>query len=113
MTKPIEIDLSSQGIRAPAAASGVTALAPPSGVKPASGLEQSRSSTGAGDGWIEWGGGECPVEPETKVRVKTIGMGPRTGLAKNVGYWERTPALYHQRAGEIRAYKVVKPEGGQ
>ena len=28
---------------------GVTALAPPSGVEPASGLEQSRSSTGAGD----------------------------------------------------------------
>ena len=32
--------------RAPAAF-GVTALAPPSGVEPASGLEQSRSSTGA------------------------------------------------------------------
>jgi hypothetical protein len=35
-------------VRAPAAASGVTALAPPSGVKPQEGLEQSRSSTGAG-----------------------------------------------------------------
>lgn len=23
------------------------------------------------DGWIEWSGGECPVEPNTLIRVKT------------------------------------------
>lgn len=59
-------------------------------------------------GWIEWHGGECPVPPETMVRVK-LRADAQTG---------RTPIEAHISAGRFRwnhtgdggdivAYKVV------
>ncbi len=53
--------------------------------------------------WIEWAGGECPVDPETLVQVK---------LACNYGSDEAEPAGMlvwecYDSLGDIIAYRVV------
>lgn len=53
--------------------------------------------------WIEWGGGECPVQPETRVCIRV-----RDGWEdweENAGYWK----WKHLGAGgDIIAYRVRK-----
>lgn len=54
-----------------------------------------------GDGWIEWGGGECPVEPMEIVEVKIT----QTSQAEGVAHcWD-----WHHEEGEnnIIAYRII------
>ncbi len=58
------------------------------------------------DGWIEWGGGECPVEPSTKIGVRY----------RNGGEFHRNITAASQRwsnngwPADIIAYRLHKPE---
>jgi len=63
-------------------------------------------SSEGGDGWIEWNGGECPVDPETIVDVRD-----RDGII-----WDEWPAKNHDwRHGtdspdeEPVAYRISTP----
>lgn len=56
------------------------------------------------DGWIEWGGGECPLNPSSKVQVKLSSGDECTGNA-DYFVWEETPFRY-----EVIAYRVVQQE---
>lgn len=60
-------------------------------------------AAGADDGWIEWVGGECPVEDNKRVEVKF-----RDGfIGQDVAFW-----LGWSHGGDdndIIAYRVVKP----
>lgn len=56
--------------------------------------------------WIEWNGGECPVDPETVVEVKfrgpAVGMEPDRDLAEaTCFYW-----LHDNDCSDIIAYRV-------
>jgi len=63
----------------------------------------------AGD-WIEWNGGECPVDPETLVDTcKRNGdkcYGFRAGVRIHVGCWDRA---WRSRRTDIIAYRIVRP----
>lgn len=58
------------------------------------------------DGWIEWGGGECPIElPRQEVEYLT-----------RLGNKHITPACdlrwYHEgKGGDIIAYRVIENDG--
>lgn len=53
-----------------------------------------------GDGWIEWHGGECPVDDNTVVEVRTHGWGSDARRADEFR-WGR-------HAGDIIAYREVQ-----
>lgn len=57
----------------------------------------------ADQGWIEWRGGDCPVNSNTWVEVD-YGAGPCRGVAKNF-WWGWT---INGKAGDITRYRVVK-----
>ncbi len=59
----------------------------------------------ADKGWIEWGGGDCPVGHLIRLRVKTRCNVERIGLAGDF-YW----AAYGG-PGEITAYRFAEEEG--
>jgi len=54
-----------------------------------------------GDGWIEWGGGDCPVEPMAIVEVKFTQTPKDEGIAH---CWD-----WHHEEGEnnIIAYRII------
>lgn len=58
----------------------------------------------ADDGWIEWGGGVCPVDGETMVVVKFSDGRVYSGFCAQV--WDWSPDGV---ARDIIAYRVVKP----
>lgn len=67
-------------------------------------------AAGATDGWTEWGGGECPVDPETRVEVKCRDGYMDDGKAKwfskpnnSTDWWEWDAA----RSNHIIAYRVL------
>lgn len=63
--------------------------------------------------WIEWRGGECPVDPDTRVDIWLRSGNQTAGfLARTWGWrWDPSPA---RNDGDIVAYRVVseppKPE---
>lgn len=60
------------------------------------------------DDWIVWTGGECPVDPDTKVMVKIRGVESGGALdVKSANYWHWGWSG-GESVGEIVAYKVVK-----
>lgn len=52
------------------------------------------------DGWIEWRGGECPVDPETRVEV----MWGAQKICSSSRAW----AFNWGPSGGIVAYRIVK-----
>lgn len=58
-----------------------------------------------GDGWIDWAGGECPVDPCTLVEVELRDRVKDTRLAGE--YWW-THGGDHSPGGDIVRYRVVK-----
>lgn len=58
-----------------------------------------------GEGWIEWSGGECPVDKEAIVECKfdIYPRGPESGTAK---YW-RWETVHEEGWRNIIAYRVV------
>jgi hypothetical protein len=62
-------------------------------------------SRGASDGWIEWYGGECPVDEGTPVEIE-MRCGDKTRVAAEAGCFRWS----HEGAkGDIIRYRVVKP----
>ncbi len=61
----------------------------------------------ADDGWIDWKGGECPVDGNADVEIK-FRDGCLGGMIRKAGgyYWGRSNAEYDS---DIIAYRVVKP----
>ena len=67
------------------------------------------------DGWIEWEGGECPVEPEDLVQVQYLNearsrserFSPKRAATKKWA-WTTVGHGVSSRANII-AYRVVKP----
>lgn len=58
------------------------------------------------DGWIEWHGGECPVDPDTEVEicVRAAGYGPNQKDSRPAGklqWW------HDLRASDVVAYRMV------
>jgi len=59
------------------------------------------------DGWIPWGGGDCPIPLDTKVEVSCRGPYPTsTGLARDFS-WGHLEMLYDT---DIVSYRVIKEE---
>lgn len=63
------------------------------------------------DGWIEWQGGECPVEPDTLIEpgFRPFSFHQKAGF--DVGAVERAASFrwnHNGRAGDIIAYRVVQ-----
>ncbi len=65
------------------------------------------------DGWVEWGGGECPVAPDTVVRFKLRMVCDKyfvnsysIGIADNHRWHHDEDEAF----ADIVAYCVVKPE---
>lgn len=54
------------------------------------------------DGWIEWAGGECPVDGEALVDVRFVGGEECSG--ERACAWDWT---YENRDFDITAYRVV------
>jgi hypothetical protein len=59
------------------------------------------------DGWIEWGGGECPINPMAIVEVKFTLTPQGEGIAN---WWD-----WHHGEGEnnILAYRVIENDGSE
>lgn len=57
------------------------------------------------DGWIEWTGGDCPVDGRAVVYVKYRDGGISTSIAACFGWQRRC-----NDDGDIVAYKIVKEE---
>ena len=65
------------------------------------------------DGWIEWSGGDCPVEQKAWVDVK-FRDGRGSAMTHTAGYWddvELSESCWHHEPCEldIVAYRVVTP----
>lgn len=58
------------------------------------------------DGWIEWGGGECPVGPETEVEIQLRWDDVREST--NVIQAGRFPWIWSNDSYDIIAYRIVK-----
>lgn len=57
------------------------------------------------DAWIEWGGGECPVDKNAKVEFKSPGGSAGLQRAKYLNW-------FHNGAGDdIIAYRVIENDG--
>jgi len=60
------------------------------------------------DGWLEWGGGECPIPDNTRVQVKFLdGYAPVVAEPQYL----RWQTLGLGVSGDIIAYRVIGSEG--
>ena len=57
------------------------------------------------DGWIEWGGGDCPVDRVTEVEVKFKSGTHDPGASAHIWDW----TYNNPNDDHIIAYRVVKP----
>lgn len=63
--------------------------------------DQYEAALAKNDGWIEWGGGECPVDLHSMLDVKYLGGGINTNVKAGGQVW------YHTRHfGDIIAYRL-------
>ena len=58
--------------------------------------------------WTVWTGGECPVDPETKVRVELRNGERDTGLGKEF-LWNHVDGRSAAARLDIVSYRVVRP----
>lgn len=61
------------------------------------------------DGWIEWEGGECPVDRGTIVDVRHRNGGEHISCAA-LGLWNQTWGRVGKNPDDIIAYRLHKPE---
>lgn len=61
--------------------------------------------------WIEWKGGECPVDPEAivKVRYRPMRFHPEGPPGEGMDHARSVRWSHGNNAGDIIAYRVVKP----
>lgn len=59
----------------------------------------------ADDGWVEWGGGECPVGSGVNVDVRLRGGGFLRGTPAGAHYWR-----YSGVSADITAYRLAKEQ---
>lgn len=66
------------------------------------------------DGWIEWGGGECPVEVGALIDVKYrdlhVQLGSKVGDRSDVELYATTHWRHSGGAADIITYRLHKPE---
>ena len=62
-----------------------------------------RRTTPSNDGWIEWSGGECPVEAVERVEIK-LRDGEKNSASAHAFWWGRSK---HESTGDIISYRVV------
>lgn len=67
--------------------------------------EQYESALAASDSWIEWGGGECPVDLHEKLDVKYLGGGTNINVKAGGQMWSHA-----RHFGDIIAYRLHKPD---
>lgn len=71
--------------------------------------DQYEAALAAGDGWIEWGGGECPVGDCELVVAKLRDGTVLTPLsASHLAWWSNEPGFCNGR--DIIAYRLHKPD---
>lgn len=61
------------------------------------------------DGWIEWGGGECPVDEESAVDVMQRNGALMLGEPAGCFEWKHGNAVLHESPMDIVAYRIVGP----
>ena len=66
------------------------------------------------DGWIEWGGGDCPVHPDTRVNVMLRCWDSQSRRERKLDASAGTASIYRWDhigdIGDIVAYRVFRPE---
>lgn len=67
--------------------------------------EQYEAALAKNDGWIEWGGGECPVDLHEKLDVKYLGGGTNINVKAGGQMWSHA-----RHFGDIIAYRQHKPD---
>lgn len=60
------------------------------------------------DGWIEWGGGECPAPPESKISVRLRGAEGEKYHGHQADWFEWN---HYGNALDIIAYRVIENDG--
>lgn len=65
--------------------------------------EAGKSEKKADDGWIEWSGGECPVDPCAIVEIRMLSSETEVQHAHQYR-WD-----HKGYGGDIIAYRVVRP----
>ena len=71
------------------------------------------ASTPPNDGWIEWKGGECPVDPDLRVQVR-FRDGEKSSANRTAGWWhgagydapETSNWIHDGGEADIIAYRV-------
>ena len=69
-------------------------------------------------GWVEWGGGDCPLADDTLVEVRTLDPDEGDYVtefaegAYTAGFWKRPADWWkheHQDGTNIIAYRIITP----
>lgn len=69
--------------------------------------EYAPESVAIDDGWIEWSGGDCPVDPDTIVRYRLRGYDGIFGSCRaKLLSWNMD---FARPSADIIAYRVIKP----
>lgn len=77
---------------------------------------QYEASLAANDGWLEWGGGECPVETGTLVDIRIRNGKESHGVRANESTYRVNPDASYPfwrkdgKGGDIIAYRLHKPD---
>ena len=59
--------------------------------------------------WVEWTGGECPVDPASVVQVRLFNYGQNEAVSAGMQNWQHLPKTHHSYDINIVAYRVVRP----
>lgn len=58
--------------------------------------------------WVEWTGGECPVDPASVVQVRLFNYGQNEAVIAGPQNWKHLPKTHHSYDINIVAYRVHK-----
>jgi hypothetical protein len=59
--------------------------------------------------WVEWTGGECPIDPTTKVQTRLFCYGRNDTCVAGLEQWQHNPKGHRNFDANIVAYRVVTP----
>lgn len=59
--------------------------------------------------WVEWAGGECPVDPAVKVQTRLFCYGRNDTCVAGLEHWQHNPKGHRNYDANIVAYRVVTP----
>ena len=57
--------------------------------------------------WVEWAGGECPVDPAVKVQTRLFCYGRNDTCIASLEHWQHNPKGHRNYDANIVAYRVV------